>query len=455
MVVVHDPLIPEDLEDKFVRQPLDAQLPLTECARTAAPVVVGDRSAFARRYPHVVDDIDRIGVRAVICVPLSLGDEATTGVLGFAWRAPISDRRLEEILTAARSVGQVVGRAFERAQADEATYRQSELLSELTDRIARASTTDAIGAAVEDYVPQLLAAHAACLSPRAPVDDAESRAFRLRTTRKCFLVVELGDSQWKLTTDALAVAIVELVGGAWERADASEREHLVLQRLQDSLLSPPGEVPEFDIAVSYRSAFAADSMGGDWYSTIDTDDALYVLVGDVAGHGPGAVAVMAEIKTIVRHLLGAGESMPSVLHHANVSLKRRRAYASIVIARADKRTSELTYINAGHPYPLLATSTSTNVLLGTHRPWLGVDAETSAPTTVDLLPGCTLLLYTDGLVEERREVIDDSIRRLASAFRPGSNLQLCVDALVADRVDHRTTNSTDDDIALLALRRRV
>jgi hypothetical protein len=259
---------------------------------------------------------------------------------------------------------------------------------------------------------------------------------------------------WTSIDETLAHTVADLVGGALSRTRLHDEERAVLRRIQHSLLSPPPDVPGFEMSVGYRSALTAIDMGGDWYSIIDAPDAIYAVIGDIAGHGPGAVALMAEVKTVIRHLLATGSSMNEAVAHADRTLQRRHAYASMLITRIDKHTDRLEYLNAGHPPAVCFTGAAIVALADVHRPWLGV-APRQQPTTslVTFEPGDLLVLYTDGLVEQRDEPIDDSIRTHLHTIDTTPPTQRIVDHLLSERERRRTPGTTDDDIAVITIRR--
>jgi serine phosphatase RsbU (regulator of sigma subunit) len=181
---------------------------------------------------------------------------------------------------------------------------------------------------------------------------------------------------------------------------------------------------------------------------------VYAVIGDVAGHGPGAVALMAEVKTVTRHLLATGTPLNDAVAHADRTLQRRRAYASIIVIRIDKHTNCLDYLNAGHPPALCFTATGIVSLADVHRPWLGV-APTQQPTTTQIPfePDDLLLLFTDGLVEQRDEPLDDSIRMHLHTLDTSPPTQHIVDRLLYEREQRDNASATDDDIAVIAIRR--
>lgn len=103
-------------------------------------------------------------------------------------------------------------------------------------------------------------------------------------------------------------------------------------------------------------------------------------------------------------------------------------------------------MNAGHR-PILRYRDGAVTEFGVvHRPWLGVDANLLAePSTVDVAPDDVLLLFTDGLVEERREPIDHRIRERLHRLDTSIELSAMVDSVIDERTTHRSTTSVDDD----------
>jgi serine phosphatase RsbU (regulator of sigma subunit) len=113
----------------------------------------------------------------------------------------------------------------------------------------------------------------------------------------------------------------------------------------------------------------------------------------------------------------------------------------------------LRWANAGHPPPIvLSPDGSVSVLgEGTGHLMLGVDASVGrAEPTVDLSPGSTVLLYTDGLVERRDSTLDDGTARLVDRLGElaDSPLPELCDALLQQLL----RGTPQDDVALVAVR---
>jgi serine phosphatase RsbU (regulator of sigma subunit) len=111
----------------------------------------------------------------------------------------------------------------------------------------------------------------------------------------------------------------------------------------------------------------------------------------------------------------------------------------------------LRWTNAGHPPPLLVTEDGQAThLSGGHGTMLGVRPEAQRPDAVQSLPArSTVLLYTDGLVENRREPIDVGLTRLR---QHASALARCDLDAFCDQLLERLAPDGTDDVALLALR---
>ncbi|MER6561258.1 SpoIIE family protein phosphatase [Streptomyces sp. NPDC001027] len=228
--------------------------------------------------------------------------------------------------------------------------------------------------------------------------------------------------------DLTAQRSAELALLASERAMLTQ--HGVLQaertaaaRLQDALLPLPKQpvrLAGLQVDIAYLPAQSDLSVGGDWFSAIELPDgdALFV-VGDVAGHGLGAVAAMALLRFTAKGMIITGSSLTGALSRLNALLLHSRdphGSATMVLARYDPREHRLVWAQAGHPPPLLLRAGEARFLERPYGMLLGAtDAPRYEETEVLLEPGDRLLLYTDGLVERPTESIDQGLQRLARA----------------------------------------
>jgi serine phosphatase RsbU (regulator of sigma subunit) len=253
--------------------------------------------------------------------------------------------------------------------------------------------------------------------------------------------------------------VADLVGTAVSRTRHTDQEHDVIVQLQRSLLPGPVELAGTEIAARYRPALSLAGLGGDFYDIVVTPEGgAYVVVGDITGHGPEAVAAMAELQSLVRHLLESGAALDAVVHQADAALRRRGTLASVVVAHLDEQRDVLTYVNAGHPYPVLRRSGgATTLLRDGHGPILGLGtAHGAEPAEVSFGPDDLVVLYTDGLIERRDTAIDDSMDELArlTAGLPGGSIDAVLDAVDPGVGDGGNGAHPDDDVAVLVARRR-
>jgi hypothetical protein len=198
-----------------------------------------------------------------------------------------------------------------------------------------------------------------------------------------------------------------------ERADERAEARL----LQEALLPPVLPLGYgLEMAAAYLPASDAP-MGGDWYDAFPVDGGVVLGVGDVAGHGLRAAAVMSEVRNAIRAFASDDPSPERVLTRLNRMLCQLQAdeIATALVAIWNPETRTITRANAGHPPVLRLRPGETGFLLPDERgPLLGVD-----PGIVfrnqdkELRPGTTLVFYTDGLVEERATPLDETYRRLA------------------------------------------
>ncbi len=456
VVVVHDTTMSTEMERRFASQDLEDGLPLTDCIRSGRTVVVANPVDFADRYPAVLGDVTAAGISAVICCPITIGRSMPIGAVGFAWRDPLDPRDVDELAQAAAATAQIIGRALERSVSRDLARERAEQLSAFASSLAAARSPDDVVASARERLPALFgvsdvdieAANGSGPSVHEYLLRSDPSGASLRFGRRA--------EAWDDETDALARTVTQLVDAAWSRARQHHQEHAVVQRLQTTMLTGAPTIDGLDVAVAYQSALDTIEIGGDWYSVIERPDATYLVIGDTVGHGPAAVAVMAEVKTVIRHLLTSGAPMDEVMHHADSCLARRESFASAVVVCIDRDAHRISYINAGHPFPIVRQREGSSVVLArTHRPWLGMIGYHTHAATHEFVPGDTIVLYTDGLVERRGVPLTDSIDELAGRIeRLGDRTaEAIIDELLAHRRTHADSRTVDDDIAVIAVTR--
>ncbi|WP_410792308.1 SpoIIE family protein phosphatase [Kribbella sp. C-35] len=235
----------------------------------------------------------------------------------------------------------------------------------------------------------------------------------------------------------------------------TRREHHIAETLQRSLLPERlPDIPGVAVAARYVPATADLHLGGDWYDVIQLRGGLVGLViGDVAGHGLQAAAAMAQLRMAVR-AYAVHDPAPVAVMNGLHELVRELPMAEMVTllyVLYDPDTGTIRFTNAGHPPALVIDDEDTRYLEGGLAPPLGVLAQQDyAEKTQQLRPGATLLLYTDGLVEERTLSIQDGLDRLLAEASGSGRADL--DALCDRILSTLRDGEVADDIALVALR---
>jgi signal transduction histidine kinase/DNA-binding response OmpR family regulator/anti-sigma regulatory factor (Ser/Thr protein kinase) len=253
----------------------------------------------------------------------------------------------------------------------------------------------------------------------------------------------------------LLAQLARLIGLRLENARLYEAEHRIASTLQHSLLphSLP-RVPGAIVASRYLPGSAEAEVGGDWYDVIQGPDRqLYLVIGDVVGKGVQAAAGMGQLRNALRAYILEGFDCGVALTRLNrlVDNLGQRQFATVVCVRFDPATRRLRYSSAGHPSPVLAEPGEPGTFLYSSAlgPPIGALAGSTYPTLETRLErGNRLLLYTDGLVEDRRHGIDSGLAELSVAVgKPADH----VEDLLDDLLVKAARQSRRDDIALLAL----
>ena len=203
-----------------------------------------------------------------------------------------------------------------------------------------------------------------------------------------------------------------------------------------------------DIAGYYRPA-AGGQLGGDWWDTMALDDGrVAVIIGDVSGHGVRAATAMTQVRMALRAYLIEGRPVAECLDSLDAVVTRLLDghTATVLVAVVDIRTRRVELASAGHLPPLLVGPLGGRSLELNGRPLLGVGVPAGRSEVVELSSEDVLVLYTDGIVEERRtpidESIDQAIRRAGAGPGPDQSLEAWLDRFLAgggvDLTDDRT-----------------
>ncbi|MCW2929822.1 MAG: putative sensor protein [Actinomycetia bacterium] len=201
------------------------------------------------------------------------------------------------------------------------------------------------------------------------------------------------------------------------------REHTVAETLQHALLpDAPLEIAGLDLAVRYLPATDGVHVGGDWYDVFPLGgDQVALAIGDVAGHSIGSASVMGQVRSLLRAYALQDPAPADVLTRTNAAVCQLLpdAVATVFYAVLDLSTGDLAYANAGHPPALLGSGEGhVEYLDCASGTMLGASADADYPVGHRrLAPGARLLLYTDGLIEDRRRDIAEGFGALARAMR--------------------------------------
>jgi serine phosphatase RsbU (regulator of sigma subunit)/anti-sigma regulatory factor (Ser/Thr protein kinase) len=237
-----------------------------------------------------------------------------------------------------------------------------------------------------------------------------------------------------------------------ERATA-----LTLQRsLLPTNLSAPSSV---EVQHRYLPGSKLIEVGGDWYESIALPGARVALVvGDVAGHGVQAAVTMGRLRTAI-HTLAQLELPPAdTLQQLDELMRtlgeREPHFATCAYAVFDAVSGTCEIASAGHLPPLLVRPDGTSVYLKVPpAPPLGIGDSAIRSQEFLIDDGSLLVLYTDGLVENRAKDIDDGLARLREAFGPDS-VSRPLEELCKAPLDAVYDDQQRDDIAVLIARLR-
>jgi serine phosphatase RsbU (regulator of sigma subunit)/anti-sigma regulatory factor (Ser/Thr protein kinase) len=259
--------------------------------------------------------------------------------------------------------------------------------------------------------------------------------------------------------DVTPVQEFEALRAEFGRLVAQEAaRRLVVEQLQAAVVPDKPKIEGLELAVTYAASDPKEPTGGDlWDWHVLPSGELQIAVVDVLGHGVAATKSALSVVHTLRSLALDDTALPDLVVRAGTLLGRQDPdlVATVVVGRLDPRTGRLLVVSGGHP-PALVVSADGKVrqipATGGAIGWPGCGSDGVAE--VVLAPGDGVLLYTDGLVEARKDIVaglDALSAELASVWHlPAETM---TDELVTRAL--AGAERRDDTLALLVRRAGV
>jgi serine phosphatase RsbU (regulator of sigma subunit) len=255
-----------------------------------------------------------------------------------------------------------------------------------------------------------------------------------------------------LSAQQLAGQVASVV----ERARRHERDHQVSHMLQQSLL--PDSLPEvkgLDLIAKYLPAGQFTEVGGDWYDAFAVGSRVALVIGDVEGHDMLAATIMGNHRIAMRAFMNEEPSPARAIARLNrfaVESEITRL-STVLVSVVDPRDGSIVLATAGHPPPITANGTTASLIDLVPGPPIGI-AGGYYPERQASIAGETIVLFTDGLIEDRSHPIDVGISDLLEVVLAHGSLPL--DELTGAILEV-PAGSADlrDDVALLVARSTV
>ena len=252
--------------------------------------------------------------------------------------------------------------------------------------------------------------------------------------------------------------VTGVTGTTVARIRAAEREHRIAADFQDQLLDLDHSSDAVVVSAIYQPASEVMRVGGDWYLVSPLNDAgrVAVCVGDVVGHGLQAAIAMGRLRAAAAVSALTASYPPFVLSAVEryASTVRGAEFSTLAFAVIDPSDGAISYMCAGHPYPLLVRPDGVARYLENGRmPPLTAPAPATDthPGRAPFPAGSLLVMYTDGLIERHDENLTEGFDRLAAAA--SACVDLPVDVVCSTLLDQLTpADGHKDDVVILALR---
>ena len=236
--------------------------------------------------------------------------------------------------------------------------------------------------------------------------------------------------------------------------EAMERELEIAGQVQDLLL--PQEFPQVGSLEVYGKVEPGRFVGGDYCDFIKIEEGqLLVTVADVSGKGVPAALIMSEVRGATHLLASMNLTLSEFVGRLNDLLRKsteRKTFVTFFVGIVDTKNEMLSFVNAGHPPPLVGRNGQLSPLNRGTIP-LGV-MSTLPQCAVHTEPfprGSWLVCYTDGVLERRNGQSEEyGEERFIQSVQRLSNIKAteCVNHLLADVKAFGEGRELDDDLTI-------
>jgi serine phosphatase RsbU (regulator of sigma subunit) len=274
-----------------------------------------------------------------------------------------------------------------------------------------------------------------------------------------FIAAELG-RRYDDDDVLLAEELARRAASSIENARLYSERSYVARTLQQSLLPPHlPEVPGIELAARYLPVGEGNDVGGDFYDLFELgDDTWAVVIGDVCGKGADAAALTALVRYTIRAIASPDKLPSEILRLLNDAILRQRSdnrFSTVAYARVKKWGAgvRVEVASGGHPLPIVVRPGAKAEFAGEPGTLLGVVPDpTLSDAAVDVGPGDSVILYTDGVTEagapdRMLEPEDLAAEATRCNTRTADEIALCLERMAVEA----SGGDPQDDIAIIVL----
>jgi len=251
--------------------------------------------------------------------------------------------------------------------------------------------------------------------------------------------------------------VVRRIGLALDNARLYAREHELAETMQRSLLPRQVDIDGLDLWTYYAPSVAHAQVGGDWYDVLEVAPGVAgVVVGDVVGHDVEAAALMGQLRSVVRAYAFEGGSPASVLDRTDQLMRGMRlpraasaVYGTLMPRVGAPGTWVFEYARAGHLPAVLVREGQASQLAQGAGALIGFGRRARTGGRAVLVPGDTLVLYTDGLIERRERPLRAGLEALLAA---AARTQAPDAAGIGEELLAALADAPEDDVAVVVVR---